>query len=210
MAERIQRVGTWVKFLRYNGGDTARLRNNVGGEVTRVTEGEVTIDIYSPTGVVLYAGYYVYNDGTYVEEAPRPEFKPLLAGIPDTEEVQRLKDAVWTHITKVGKEQGYESVARQMLAELGISKPNGGDVEATVSFTIKVPVESLDSDADITTFAERVGRIAKAQQLLTLAKKAKAPDVSIVYNLVPHRPIAPTVAPAPESPRVSESVKPTA
>lgn len=194
-------AGDWVKLLILQGGDPTLLSRTHAAKVTRVrrTYNELLLDLYSSAGTKIYESYVITREDAVAPFDGEPEFKPLLADIPDTPEIIELKKTAWEVFMRYGRSHGYDRMVRDALKELGIQKPNGGTVTATFTFTFTGPVEEfMDSDSiNASNFMEHWGNVRNVDKLRAVLGKLKHEDVAVETTVTPTH--TPYVAPATEA-----------
>lgn len=188
--------GDWIKLLTTHGGSdvvVGHIRTSGLAEVSATNNDEyLIVNLKSPSGAMIYDQYHVPKRGGRWEKLDSPpEFKAILDSIPNTPEVQALKDKVWEIVTQYADRHGYQSAVTEGLKELGIRKPGGGTVTGTVTFTFTTEVDTLISGATATNFADRWNRWNARTKLSNVVSIPKEEDINIEITVTPH--VAPVI-----------------
>lgn len=194
--------GDWIKLLNHNGGTDAALAHieESGLAVVRRPHrdgggGNMIVNLSTADGTIVSEGYYVSWDTNDWEKLPgQPAFTPLLAHIPNTAEVQALKDAVYAEVIRQADRNGYLSSVQQALRKLGIEKPGVARVKGTVTFTFEAAVDQILPASTESTFKRQFDRLNASDKINFLRPSVRAEDLKVEYEVKPY---APVIVPAP-------------
>lgn len=195
--------GDWIKLLTDHGGGTHVTEHIANGGLALVVRPgtatrEMVVHLVDSTGAHLYSNYYVGSSGRWEKLDRPPEPKTLLGAIPNTAEVQALKEALWKSFTDASVRHGHSSVVFSALKALGIEKPGVGRLVGTATITFDVPSDRVlgdhVTDKNAKAEFERMNRVRQVRAVLDAG--VSSDEIKVSFEVKPY---APVIVPSPSA-----------